>query len=40
MLLPFKAAFMIWLDFVALCRLSGYHGELPQSVGSFWAFAL
>ena len=25
--------FMIWLDFVALCRLSGYDGELPQSIG-------
>ena len=24
-------AFMIWLDFVALCRLSGYHRALPQS---------
>ena len=24
--------FMIWLDLVALCRLSGYTGELPQSV--------
>ncbi len=24
-------AFMIWLDLVALCRLSGYTGELPQS---------
>ena len=28
-------AFMIWLDFVALCRLSGHNGELPRSlVGS------
>ena len=25
-------AFMIGLDFVAVCRLSGYDGELPQSV--------
>ena len=25
-------SFMIWLDFVALCRLSGYDGELPQSI--------
>ena len=26
-------AFMIWLDFAALCRLSGYTGKLPQSIG-------
>ena len=25
-------SFMIWLDFAALCRLSGYDGELPQSI--------
>ena len=25
-------SFMIWLDFVTLCRLSGYDGELPQSI--------
>ena len=25
-------AFMIWLDFVALCGLSGYNGELSQSI--------
>ena len=25
-------SFMIWLDFVALCRLAGYDGELPSSI--------
>ena len=25
-------AFMIWTDFRALCRLSGYQGELPQAL--------
>ena len=26
--------FMIWFDFVALCRLAGYKGELPSSIVS------